>query len=175
MKSAISKSIFLSTVRKNPVKKGTTKHFLAVSCWSQIENLIGFSPLGIDISQLVNLSRESQVTRTTSISGGKSVPCNRIHYWMSSRSLFSDDVFLLFISFYTCNTERSPLSCTHLLLIHYSTFQQLFNKILTYTNTSHVNGIRRLRVRTKTEGNRFFNSCHSRVDISWPSLLSCWQ
>ena len=24
---------------------------------------------------------------------------------------------------------------------------------------------------TKNEGNRFFNSCHSMVDISWPSLL----
>ena len=29
----------------------------------------------------------------------------------------------------------------------------------------------------KNEGNRFFNSCHSMVDISWPSLLKsqfCW-
>ena len=27
---------------------------------------------------------------------------------------------------------------------------------------------------TKNEGNRFFNSCHSMVDISWPSLLNCF-
>ena len=26
-------------------------------------------------------------------------------------------------------------------------------------------------MRTKNEGNRFFNSCHSMVNISWPSLL----
>ena len=76
VKSAISTSIFLSTVRKNPNKKQQQqqlKHFLVVSCWSQIENLVGFSPLGRDISQLINLSGESQVTRTTSIYRGKRV------------------------------------------------------------------------------------------------------
>ena len=28
---------------------------------------------------------------------------------------------------------------------------------------------------TENEGNRFFNSCHSMVDISWPSLLIVYQ
>ena len=118
-------------IKKKQQQQQQLKHFLAVSCWSQIENLIGFSPLGRDISQLVNLSRESQVTRTTSIYRGKrviyhgkSVPCNRTYYRKSSRSLYSDHVFLLFISFYAYNTEHLPLSCTHLLLIPYSTFQR---------------------------------------------------
>ena len=46
---------------------------------------------------LVNLSRESPVTRTTPIYHGKSVPYNRTYYWMSSRSLYSVHVFLFFI------------------------------------------------------------------------------
>ena len=55
----------------NQKQQQQLKHFLAVSCWSQIDTLIGFSLLGRDISQLVNLSRESPVTRTTSTYRGK--------------------------------------------------------------------------------------------------------
>ena len=64
---------------------------------------------------------------------------------MSSRSLCSGHAFLLFISFYTYNTEHLRLSCTFVVdtLLNFPT---LFNKILTYTNISCLNAFKRLLV-----------------------------
>lgn len=121
VKTAISTSILLLTVRKNPVKKKNNNNniFWRFHVEVKWKTSLASLPWAWIFPSMVNLSHESPVTRTTPISRckrviyhGKSVPCNRTYYWMSSRSLYSDDVFLLFISFYTYNTEHPGLSCT---------------------------------------------------------------
>ena len=123
MKSAISTSIFLSTVRKNT--RPLQNHFLAVSRWSKMKNLIAFSPLGMDISRGKFISWKSGHTHHANFPGkrviyhGKSVPATAL--------------------------EHLRLSCTFVVdtLLNFPT---LFNIILTYTNTSCVSAFRHLLV-----------------------------
>ena len=94
-----------------------------------------------------------QITRTTPISRSKRVinlprqkcPCNRTYYWricLHAHFILTIYAFLLFISFYTCNTEHLRLFCKFVVdtLLNFPTF---FNIIVTNIDTSRVNAFRR--------------------------------
>ena len=93
MKSAISTSIFLSTVRNNTFKKHFWRFHVEVKWKTSLPFL-----LWVWIFPMVNLFRESSVTRTTV---NVSLQPHLLLKEMSSRSLCSGHAFLLSISFYT--------------------------------------------------------------------------